>query len=104
MAVYHAAMIPWYFKILASIVTGLVLPLLFYGFRVTPWSNPITYWNGAILCFGISFLVYKYRQPREGASPVRTYLLNFVVSFVVLCVIAAVYFLILMLLQKLVGG
>ena len=97
-------MIPWYFKILASIVTGLFLPLLFYGFRVTPWSEPVTYWNGAILCFGLSVLVYKYRQPREGASAARTLLVNFVISFVALCVIAAVYFLILMLLQKLIGG
>ena len=29
-------MIPWYEKLLASIVIGLILPLLFYGFRVTP--------------------------------------------------------------------
>ena len=97
-------MIPWYFRILASIVYALILPLLFYGFRVTPWSDPIRYWNVAILCFGISFLVYKFRQPREGASAVRTHLINFVGSFVALCVLAAIYLLILLLLQKLIGG
>ena len=97
-------MIPWYFKILASIVTGLILPLLFYGFRVTPWSDPVTYWNGVILCFGISYLVYKFRQRGEGASAITTHLINFVISFVVLCIIAAVYFLILWLLQRLIGG
>ena len=97
-------MIPWYFRILASLVYGLILPLLFYGFRVTPWSEPVTYWNVAILCFGISYLVYKFRKPREGAGAVRTHLTNFVISFLVLCVIAAVYFLILLLLQRLIGG
>jgi hypothetical protein len=97
-------MIPWYEKVLASIVIGLILPLLFYGFRVTPWSDPVTYWNGLILSFGISFLVYKFRKPAEGSSRVRIHLTNFVISFVVLCVIAAVYFLVLLALQKLIGG
>lgn len=97
-------MIPWYFRILASIVYGLILPLLFYGFRVTPWTNPVTYWMGVILCFGISYLVYKFRQPQEGASAVRTHFKNFAISFVALCVIAAVYYLILLLLQRLIGG
>ena len=97
-------MIPWYEKLLASIVVGLILPLLFYRFRVTPWSNPITYWNVGLICFAISFLVYKFRQPVEGRSRVRVHLTNFVISFVVLCVVAAVYFVILLALQKLIGG
>jgi len=97
-------MIPWYFKILASIVNGLVLPLFFYGFRVTPWSAPAMYWNGVLLCFGISYLVYKYRRPQEGTSALKTHLVNFVISFLVLCILAIVYSLILMLLQRLIGG
>ena len=87
---YYARMVPWYFRILASIVYGLILPLLFYGFRVTPWTNLWTYWNGFLLCFGISYLVYYYRRPREGAGAVRTHLINFVISFAVLCVVGAV--------------
>ena len=97
-----ARMIPWYEKLLAAIMVGLILPLLVYGFRVTPWSNPITYWNVGLVCFAISFLVYKFRQPAGGR--VRIHLTNLVISFVVLCVIAAVYFLVLIGLQKLIGG
>lgn len=94
-------MIPWYEKLFASIVVGLIFPLLVYGFRVTPWSNPITYWNVGIVCFAISFLVYQFRQPAGGR--VRIHLTNLVISFVVLCVIAAVYFLVLIGLQKLIS-
>ena len=96
-------MIPWYEKVLASIVIGLILPLLFYGFRVTPWSDPVTYWNGLILGFGISFLVYKFRKPAEGSSRVRIHLTNFVISVVVLCIVAAAYFVVLIALQKLIS-
>ena len=96
-----ARMIPWYEKLLAAIVVGLILPLLVYGFRVTPWSNPITYWNVGLFCFAISFLVYKFRQP--GGGRVRNHLTNFVISFVVLCLIAAVYFVVLIALQRLIS-
>ncbi len=96
-------MIPWYEKLLASIVIGSILPLLFYGFRVTPWSNPFAYWNVGLLCFAISFLVYKFRKEREGRSRLRIHLTNFVISFVLLFVIAGVYFGILIALQKLIS-
>ena len=96
-------MIPWYEKLLASIVIGSILPLLFYGFRVTPWSNPFTYWNVGLLCFAISFLVYKFRKAEEGRSRLRIHLTNFVISFVVLFVVAGVYFGILIALQKLIS-
>ena len=96
-------MIPWYEKVLASIVIGSILPLLFYGFRVTPWSDPISYWNVGLICFAISFLVYKFRKPRAGSSRVRIHLTNFVISFVVLFVVAGVYFGILVALQKLIS-
>jgi len=96
-------MIPWYEKLLASIVIGLILPLLFYGFRVTPRSDPISYGSVGLICFAISFLSYKFRKPREGSSRVRIHLTNFVVSFVVLFVVAGVYFIILIALQKLIS-
>ena len=94
-------MIPWYEKLLASIVIGLILPLLFYGFRVTPWSDPFTYLNVGLLCFAISFLVYKFRKS-EGRSRLRIHTTNFVISFVLVFVVAAVYFVILIALQKLI--
>ena len=96
-------MIPWYEKLLASIVIGLILPLLFYGFRVTPWSNPFAYLNVGLLCFAISFLVYKFRKSREGRSRLRIHSTNFVISFVLVFVVAAVYFGILIALQKLIS-
>ena len=96
-------MIPWYEKLLASIVIGSILPLLFYGFRVMPWSNPFAYWNVGLLCFAISFLVYKFRKPGEGRSRLRIHLKNFVISFVLLFVVAGVYFGILIALQKLIS-
>ena len=96
-------MIPWYEKLLASIVIGSILPLLFYGFRVTPWSNPFTYLTVGVVCFAISFLVYKFRKPGEDRSRLRIHLTNFVISFVVLFVVAAVYFGILVALQKLIS-
>jgi hypothetical protein len=98
-----ARMIPWYEKLLAAIVVGLMLPLLVYGFRVTPWSNPITYWNVVLVCFAISFLVYKLRKAGEARSRLRIHLTNFVISFVVLFVVAGVYFAILIALQKLIS-
>jgi hypothetical protein len=82
-------------KILASIVMGLILPLLLFRFRVTPWSEPFRYWNVVLLSFAIAFLVYKYRQSDEGRIPIKTHLTNFVISFVVLCVVALVYVLVL---------
>jgi hypothetical protein len=96
-------MIPWYEKLLASIVIGSILPLLFYGFRVTPWSNPFPYFNAGLLCFAISFLVYKLRKTGEGRSRVRIHSTNFVISFVALFVVAAVYFGILIALQRLIS-
>jgi len=96
-------MIPWYERLLASIVIGLILPLLFYGFRVTPWSNPFAYFNVGLLCFAISFLVYEFRKTGEGRSRVRIHSINFVISFVALFVVAAVYFGILIALQKLIS-
>jgi hypothetical protein len=86
---------PAFEKILAPIVIGLILPLLFFLFRVNPWSAPIRYWNAALVCFGIAFLVYKFRHKGEGRIPFRTHLANFAISFVVLCVVAIVYLLVL---------
>jgi hypothetical protein len=97
-------MIPWYVKIPASIANGLILPLLFYRFRITPWSDPLIYWNVAVLCFGISYLVYYYRRSKEDRSALRTVLTNFIISFVALCVVGVVYFLIIKLLYALIGG
>jgi hypothetical protein len=99
-----ARMIPWYEKFLASIVVGSILPLLFYGFRITPWSDPARYWTAGVLCFAISFLVYKLRKAGEARSRLRIHLTNFVISFVVLFLVAAVYFGILIGLQKLIGS
>jgi hypothetical protein len=82
-------------KVLASIVIGLILPLLLFRFRVTPWSEPFRYWNVVLLSFAIAYLVYKYRQATEGRIPFKTHLMNFVISFVVLCVTALVYTLVL---------
>ena len=97
-------MIPWYEKVFASIVVGLILPLLFYGFRITPRSDPARYLTVGVLCFAISFLVYKFRKTGEGRSRLRIHLTNFVISFVVLFLVAGVYFVILVALQKLIGG
>lgn len=80
-------------KFLASIVIGLILPLLLFRFRVTPWSEPFRYWTVVLMSFAIAFLVYKYRQSDEGRIPIKTHLINFVISFVVLCVVAIVYML-----------
>ena len=96
-------MIPWYEKLLASIVIGLILPLLFYGFHVTPWSDPFRYSNVGLVCFAISYLVYKFRKTGEGRSRLWIHLTNFVISFVVLFVVAGVYFAILIALQKLIS-
>ena len=94
-------MLPWYEKLFASIAVGLILPLFFYGFRVTPWSNPLNYWTASVVCFAIAGTIYKFRKPAEGR--VRLHLTNFVISFLVLCVIAAVYFGLLIGLQKLIS-
>jgi len=82
-------------KVLAAIVIGLILPLLLYRFQVNPWSEPIRYWGVFVLCFGIAFLVYKFRQKGDERIPFKTHLINFVISFVVLCVVAIVYLLML---------
>lgn len=82
-------------KLLASIVIGLILPLLLFRFRVNPWSEPFRYWGVFVLCFGIAYLVYKYRQQGEERISVRTHLINFLISLVVLCVVAVVYALVL---------
>jgi len=97
-------MIPWYEKVFASIVVGLILPLLFYGFRITPWSDPARYLIVGVLCFALSFLVYKFRKVGEGRSRLRIHLTSFVISFVVLFLFAAVYFGLLIALQKLIGS
>ena len=97
------AMIPWYEKVLASIVVGLILPLLLFGLRATAWPSPLTYWNLVAVCFAISFLVYAFRKRQEGQSRVRFHLLNFVISIVGLCVAAAAYLGILIGLQKLIS-
>ena len=84
---------PWYVKLLAAIVIGLVLPFLFHRFQLTPWSHRWLYWNNFLLCFSIAFLVYTYKRPVAGRSAIKTHLLNFVISFVVLCIAAGVYLL-----------
>jgi len=90
-----------YVKILASTVNGLIFPFLFFRFRLTPWSDPVTFWYIALVCFSISFLVYKYRKS-EGTGVLRTYLTNFVISFLGLCGFAAIYFLIVVIMRRLI--
>jgi hypothetical protein len=85
-------------KLLAAIVFGLILPLLLFRFRVNPWSEPFRYWGVFVLCFGIAYLVYKYRQQGEGRISFRGHLINFLISLVVLCVVAVVYAVVLALL------
>ena len=82
-------------KLLASIVIGLILPLVLFRLRVNPWSESVRYWGVFVLCFGIAFLVYKYRHPGNDRISFRTHLINLMISLVVLCVIAVVYLLIL---------
>jgi len=89
-------------KLLAAIVFGLILPLLLFRFRVNPWSEPFRYWGVFVLCFGIAYLVYKYRQQGEGRISLRAHLINSLISLVVLCVVAVAYALILALLFKVV--
>ena len=89
-------------KLLAAIVFGLILPLLLFRFRVNPWSEPFRYWGVFVLCFGIAYLVYKYRQQGEGRISFRAHLINFLISLVVLCVVAVVYAVILAVLFKVV--
>ena len=82
-------------KLLASIVIGLILPLLLYRLTVNPWTEPIRYWGVFVLCFGIAFLVYKYRNPGNDRISFKTHLVNLMISLVVLCVVAVTYLLIL---------
>ena len=82
---------PAFAKLVASIVFGLILPLLLFRFRVNPWSEPFRYWGVFVLCFGIAFLVYKYRQPGQERISFRAHLINFLISLAVLCVVAVVY-------------
>jgi len=80
-------------KILASIVIGLILPLVLFRFRVNPWSEALRYWLVVLLGFAIAFLVYKYRNPGDERISIRAHLINLLISFVVLCVTAVVYLL-----------
>jgi hypothetical protein len=82
-------------KILASIVIGLILPLVLFRFQIHPWSEPVRYWLVFVLSFSIAFLVYKYRNPGEERISLRTHLINSLISFAVLCVTAIVYLLML---------
>lgn len=82
-------------KLLASIVIGLILPLVLYRLKVNPWTESLRYWGVFVLCFGIAYLVYKYRHPGADRIPFRTHLINLGISLVVLCVVAVVYLLIL---------
>ncbi len=82
-------------KLLASIVIGLILPLILFRFRVNPWSEAVRYWLVFLLCFAIAFLVYKYRNPGEERISMRTHLINLVISLVLLCVTAVVYLVVL---------
>ena len=82
-------------KIIASIVIGLILPLALYRLKVNPWTEPVRYWGVFVLCFGIAYLVYKYRHPGNDRISFRTHLINFGISLVVLCGVAIVYLLIL---------
>ena len=92
----------WYAKLLASIANGLIFPFLLYRLKVTPWSDPFLFFNAGLVSFAISFLVYKYRPPREDSSTIRTLLIYFVVSFVVLCVVIAIYLLLLELMRRII--
>ena len=94
----------WYAKLLASIANGLIFPFLLYRFKVTPWSDLFHFFNAALVSFAVSFLVYKYRPPREDSSTIRTLLIYFVISFVVLCVIIAIYFLLLALMRRIIDS
>ena len=89
----------WYAKLLASIANGLIFPFLLYRLKVTPWANPFLFFNAGLVSFAVSFLIYKYRPPREDSSTIRTLLIYFVVSFIVLCVVIAIYFLLLELMR-----
>lgn len=92
----------WYAKLLASLANGLIFPFLLYRFKVTPWSSPFLFFNAGLVSFAISFLVYKYRPPREDSSTIRTLLIYFVISFVVLCVVIAIYLLLLELMRRII--
>jgi hypothetical protein len=84
-----------YEKIISSVINGAVFPLLFYGFRVNPWSDPKTYWVVAVISFVISFSVYSLRKERENSHRVRNYLINSFISFILLFIVGAIYFVIL---------
>jgi hypothetical protein len=90
---------PWYAKLLASIGNGLIFPFLLYRLKVTPWSDPFLFFNAGLVSFAVSFLVYQYRPPREDSSTIRTLLIYFVISFIVLCVVIALYFFLLALMR-----
>lgn len=95
-------MVPVLEKILPAIVTGLILPLLLFRFQVSPWSAPIRYWSVAAVCFAISFLVYKFRHKGNERLSFKTHVINFVISFVVVCLVAVGYLLMLTLLYALI--
>ena len=82
-------------KIFAAIVIGLILPFVLFRFRVNPWSESLRYWLVFLLCFAIAFLVYYYRNPGRERISVKTHLINFLLSLVLLCVTAVVYLLVL---------
>lgn len=82
-------------KLIASLVIGLILPLVLYRLQVNPWTESLRFWGVFVLCFGIAYLVYKYRHPGPERIPFRTHLINLGISLVVLCVVAVVYLLIL---------
>jgi len=82
-------------KILASVVIGLILPLVLYRLKVSPWSEPVRYWGVFVLCFGIAYLVYRYRHQGDERISFKTHLVNFLISLFVLCAIAVIYLLIL---------
>jgi hypothetical protein len=89
----------WYAKLLASIANGLIFPFLLYRFKVMPWSDPFLFFNAGLVSFAVSSLVYRYRPPREDSSTIRTLVIYFVISFVVLCVVIVIYFLLLELMR-----
>lgn len=80
-----------YKSILASLLNGLIFPFLLYGFQITPRSAPLFYYYAAVVSFSISFLVYKFKPPVEGRSAIKTYLINFLISFLILCGIALIH-------------